>query len=52
MTFKQKKIDLVGQGFDPASTSDAIYFDDPRVGAFVRVEAARYAQVVSGAVRL
>jgi fatty-acyl-CoA synthase len=52
MTFKQKKIDLVGQGFDPASTSDAIYFDDPRVGAFLRVDAARYAQVVSGAVRL
>jgi len=52
MTFKQKKIDLVGQGFDPASTSDAIYFDDPHAGAFVRVDAARYAQIVSGAVRL
>jgi fatty-acyl-CoA synthase len=52
MTFKQKKIDLVGQGFDPASTSDAIYVDDPRVGAFVRVDAARYAQIVGGAVRL
>jgi len=52
MTFKQKKIDLVGQGFDPASTSDAIYFDDPRVGGFVRVDAARYAQIVSGGIRL
>jgi len=52
MTFKQKKIDLVGQGFDPASTSDAIYFDDPRVGGFVRVDAARYAQIVNGGIRL
>jgi fatty-acyl-CoA synthase len=52
MTFKQKKLDLVGQGFDPATTADVIYFDDPRTGAFVRIDAARYAQIVSGAVRL
>jgi hypothetical protein len=29
-----------------------IYFDDPRTGAFVRLNPARYAQIVSGAVRL
>jgi fatty-acyl-CoA synthase len=52
MTFKQKKLDLVGQRFDPATTADVIYFDDPRTGAFVRVDAARYAEIVSGAVRL
>ena len=28
-TFKQKKIDFVAQGFDPGSTADPIYFDDP-----------------------
>jgi fatty-acyl-CoA synthase len=52
MTFKQKKIDLVAQGFDPAGTADVIYFDDPVRGAFVRVDAARYAQIISGAFRL
>jgi hypothetical protein len=33
-------------------TADVIYFDDARTGAFVRVDAARYAEIVSGAVRL
>ncbi len=52
MTFKQKKIDLVAQGFDPASTADAIYFDDPRAGAYVRVDPALYGQIVGGKIRL
>jgi fatty-acyl-CoA synthase len=52
MTFKQKKIDLVAQGFDPAGTSDAIYFDDPQTGAFVQVDPVRYARIVSEAIRL
>jgi len=52
MTFKQKKVDLIRQGFDPTGPSDVIYFDDPRTGAFVRLNPARYAQIVSGAVRL
>ncbi|HEX4554609.1 MAG TPA: long-chain-acyl-CoA synthetase, partial [Xanthobacteraceae bacterium] len=52
MTFKQKKIDLVAQGFDPAGTSDAIYFDDPQTGAFVPIDPVRYARIVSEAVRL
>lgn len=52
MTFKQKKIDLVAQGFDPAQSADAIYFDDPRAGAFVRLDAALYQQIVGGKIRL
>ena len=32
-TFKQKKIDLVREGFDPAATSDPIYFNDPQAQA-------------------
>ena len=28
-TFKQRKLDLVREGFDPSQTSDPIYFDDP-----------------------
>jgi fatty-acyl-CoA synthase len=41
-TFKQKKVDLLEQGFDPSATTDPIYFDDAAAGAFVRVDAALY----------
>ena len=29
-TFKQQKVDLVREGFDPGGISDPIYFNDPR----------------------
>jgi fatty-acyl-CoA synthase len=51
-TFKQKKIDLGKQGFDPTVTHDAIYFDDPEQNAFVRLDAALYERIKSGQVRL
>ena len=35
-TFKQKKVDLVKQGFDPDAIGDPIYFNDPAAKAFVR----------------
>jgi fatty-acyl-CoA synthase len=47
-TFKQKKFDLVRQGFDPGQTEDAIYFNDPRARGFVRIDAALYQKIVSG----
>ena len=37
-TFKQKKIELVREGFDPGSTTDPIYFNDPQKKAFVRLD--------------
>jgi fatty-acyl-CoA synthase len=52
MTFKQKKVDLVAQGFDPAQSADAIYFDDPRVGAFVQLDAALYEQIIGGTIKI
>jgi len=52
MTFKQKKVDLVAQGFDPAQSADVIYFDDPRAGAFVHLDAALHGQIIGGAIRL
>jgi fatty-acyl-CoA synthase len=52
MTFKQKKTDLVAQGFDPAATSDAIFLDDPRQGAYVRIDPALYRDLGSGKIRL
>jgi len=51
-TFKQKKLDLVGQGFDPKKAADPIFFDHPRVGAFVRLDEALHAEIVTGKVRL
>jgi fatty-acyl-CoA synthase len=51
-TFKQKKINLLKEGFDPSLTSDPIYFSDPQREAFVRLDPALYEQINSGRVRL
>jgi uncharacterized protein (DUF924 family) len=51
-TFKQKKIDLVKQGFDPKTTEDAIYFNDPQTRAFVRLDPALYNRILAGEVKL
>jgi len=51
-TFKPKKTELAGEGFDPATVSDAIYFDDPERQAYVRLDAALYASIAAGKTRL
>src|SRR5436305_13997456 len=51
-TFKQKKVDLVREGFNPAATSDPIYFNDPKAQAFVRLDPALYRSIESGEIRL
>ena len=51
-TFKQRKISLVKDGFDPAPIRDAIYFDDPRTRAYVPLDGTLYKEIVSGEVRL
>ncbi len=51
-TFKQKKFDLVRDGFDPSQTSDAIYFNDPHAQAFKRLDPALYQEIVSGRIVL
>jgi fatty-acyl-CoA synthase len=51
-TFKQKKINLLKEGFDPSRTSDPIYFNDPQRKAFVRLDPALHEQINSGRVRL
>jgi len=50
-TFKQKKLDLVKDGFNPAATSDPIYFNDPRSRAFTRMDKTLYSWIEQGAVR-
>jgi fatty-acyl-CoA synthase len=51
-TFKQKKIELVGDGFDPQRSPDPIYFNDPQRSAFVRLDADTYRRVNAGEIRL
>jgi fatty-acyl-CoA synthase len=51
-TFKQKKVDLLKDGFDPGRTSDPIYFSDPRSNAFVRLDEALFADINAGRIRL
>jgi fatty-acyl-CoA synthase len=51
-TFKPRKQDLVQAGVDPARVEDPLYFDDPRTQAYVRLDAALYAAIVGGTVRV
>jgi fatty-acyl-CoA synthase len=51
-TFKQRKLDLVREGFDPSASRDAIFFDDAQAGSFVRLEKSLYDRIVAGAVRV
>ncbi len=51
-TFKQKKVDLVKEGFDPAKIADALYFNDVQSGAFVRLDGDLHRRLERGEVRL
>jgi fatty-acyl-CoA synthase len=51
-TIKQKKLDLVREGFNPASSRDPIYFNDPQSKAFVKLDPELYRRIESGLVRL
>ncbi|HUD88965.1 MAG TPA: long-chain-acyl-CoA synthetase, partial [Xanthobacteraceae bacterium] len=51
-TFKHQNTDLKRDGFDPAATDDAIYFDDPSRQAYVPLDAALLAHIRDGKVRL
>jgi fatty-acyl-CoA synthase len=51
-TFKQKKTDLVEQGYDPHAIADPIYFNDPQRKAFVRLDAELFERINAGEVRV
>jgi len=51
-TFKPRKQDLVQSGFDPARIEDPLYFDDPRTQAYVPLDAALFAAISAGRVRI
>ncbi len=51
-TFKPRKLELINEGFDPARIKDPLYFDDPRAQAYVQLDAALFAAISAGAVRI
>jgi len=51
-TFKHAKSELQRQGFDPATTSDPIYFNDPAKKAFVPLGAVLCARLQAGELQL
>jgi fatty-acyl-CoA synthase len=51
-TFKQKKHQLVREGFDPRLLTDPLFFRDPKSGAYRPLDAAIYARILDGSIRL
>lgn len=50
-TFKQRKVDLVKEGFDPQKIADRLFFSHPKKGAYVAIDAALYKQIQGGEFR-
>jgi fatty-acyl-CoA synthase len=51
-TFKYSKTDLVRQGYDPAITSDPIYFDNPESGTLTPLDNTLFDRIQNGQIRL
>jgi fatty-acyl-CoA synthase len=51
-TFKQKKQNLISEGFDPCSVSDALYFEDAVRGAYVPLDGSLHAGITKGVIRI
>jgi fatty-acyl-CoA synthase len=51
-TFKQKKQELVRQGFDPRLVKDALFFGDAESGEYRALDADSYARILGGSIRL
>jgi len=51
-TFKQRKVDLVREGFDPAAIHDPLFWLDPATGSYERLTPARHAEIVEGRVKI
>jgi len=51
-TFKQRKVDLVREGFDPSAIADPIYVFDADSGRYERLTAERHTEIVEGRMKL
>jgi fatty-acyl-CoA synthase len=51
-TFKHRKVDLVNQGFDPATVPDPVFYADPTAQSYVPLSPELHARIVAGEVHL
>jgi fatty-acyl-CoA synthase len=51
-TFKPIARDLIRTSFDPSQVADPLFFDSAAAGAYVALDAAAYAAILDGKVRL
>jgi fatty-acyl-CoA synthase len=51
-TFKQKKQQLIREGFDPLLVTDPLFFREPASGTYRELAAANYARILDGSIRL
>jgi fatty-acyl-CoA synthase len=51
-TFKQKKQELMREGFDPRLVGDPLFWTDPKAEAYLPVDAAIHARILDGSIRL
>jgi fatty-acyl-CoA synthase len=51
-TFKQRKLELVRDGFDPAKVDDPLYFDDASAGAYVPLNEDLFRRIQAAEIRL
>jgi fatty-acyl-CoA synthase len=51
-TFKQRKVDLVREGFDPAAITDPLYVFDAVSGRYEKLTTERHAEILAGRFRL
>ena len=50
-TFKQRKVDLVREGFDPTAIADPLYVMDPDTGAYESLISERHTDIIAGRVQ-
>ena len=51
-TFKQKKHQLIREGFDPHRVTDPLFFRHPKSGAYRPLDADAYARILEGSIRV
>jgi fatty-acyl-CoA synthase len=51
-TFKQRKVELVREGFDPSVIADPLYWLDPASGRYEPLTTDAHAKIVTGSVKL
>ncbi len=52
VTFKQKKVDLRNDGFDPARIGDDLFFNNAETGRFEPLDVDLYRRIQAGGLRL